>query len=200
MEPTKKIRVVFYARVSTEHEAQINAFDNQIEWYKAELLKLPEWELIDIYSDKGVTGTSAEKRPGSMQMYADAHLGRFDKIVTRELSRFARNIEEAVSYARKFARLEVSIYFLHDNIDTANAGDMTYRYASAAGMAQEESRKISDRAKDGQKSLIFDGGIVCHRHLTIPQSFCFAKIQPPLHKGAFFLSFRLRLLGLFFLF
>ncbi len=151
MEPTKKIRVVFYARVSTEHEAQINAFDNQIEWYKAELLNHPEWELIDIYSDKGVTGTSAEKRPGFMQMYADAHLGRFDKIVTRELSRFARNIEEAVSYARKFARLEVSIYFLHDNIDTANAGDMTYRYASAAGMAQEESRKVSDRAKDGQK-------------------------------------------------
>ncbi len=157
METTKKIRVVFYARVSTEHEAQINAFENQIEWYKGELLRHPEWELVDIYSDKGITGTSAEKRPGFMQMYADAYLGRFDKIVTRELSRFARNIEEAFSYARKFARRGVSIFFLNDGIDTANAGDMTLRYATVAGLAQEESRKVSDRAKDGQKISMAKG-------------------------------------------
>ena len=100
MGTTKKIRVVFYARVSTEHEAQINAFENQIEWYKGELLRHPEWEMVDIYSDKGVTGTSVKKRDGFMQMYADAYTGRFDKIVTRELSRFARNVEEAYESAR----------------------------------------------------------------------------------------------------
>ena len=157
MGTTKKIRVVFYARVSTEHEAQINAFENQIDWYKAELTRHPEWEWVDIYSDKGITGTSAEKRPGFMQMYADAHLGRFDKIVTRELSRFARNVEEAYEYARKFARHGVSILFLNDGIDTANAGDMTLRYATIAGLAQEESRKVSTRAKDGQKISMAKG-------------------------------------------
>ena len=151
MKTTKTIRVAFYARVSTEHEAQINAFNNQIEWYKAELLRHPEWELVEIYSDKGLSGTSAEKRPGFMQMYADAYHGHFDKIVTRELSRFARNAEEAFEYARKFRRCGVSILFLNDNIDTANAEDMTIRYAYTAGLAQEESRKISKRAKDGQK-------------------------------------------------
>ena len=151
MGTTKKIRVVFYARVSTEHEAQINAFENQIEWYKAELLNHPEWELVDIYSDKGITGTSAEKRQGFMQMYADAHLGRFDKIVTRELSRFARNIEEAFEYARKFTSCGVSILFLNDGIDTAKKEDMTIRFALIASLAQEESRKVSTRAKDGQK-------------------------------------------------
>ena len=151
MGTTKKIRVVFYARVSTEHEAQINAFENQIEWYKAELLRHPEWELVNIYSDKGVTGTSVKKREGFMQMYADAHLGQFDKIVTRELSRFARNVEEAYEYHRKFEQLGVSILFLNDGIDTANPENMTVSFAVMAALAQEESRKVSTRAKDGQK-------------------------------------------------
>ena len=151
METTKKIRVVFYARVSTEHEAQINAFDNQIEWYKTELLNHPEWELVNIYSDKGVTGTSVKKREGFMQMYADAHLGQFDKIVTRELSRFARNVEEAYEYQRKFEQLGVSILFLNDGIDTAKPENMTVSFAVMAALAQEESRKVSTRAKDGQK-------------------------------------------------
>jgi len=157
METIKKIRVAFYARVSTEHEAQMNAFDNQIEWYKAELLRHPEWEMVDIYSDKGVTRTSVKKREGFMQMYADAHIGRFDKIVTRELSRFARNIEEAFEYARKFAKCNVSILFLNDNIDTENSEDMTIRYAIMASLAQEESRKVSTRAKDGQKISMANG-------------------------------------------
>ena len=157
METMKKIRVVFYARVSTEHEAQINAFENQIEWYKAELLRHPEWELVDIYSDKGVTGTSVKKRDGFMQMYADAHADRFDKIVTRELSRFARNVEEAYEYARKFERCGVSILFLNDGIDTAKAEDMTIRFALMASLAQEESRKVSTRAKDGQKISMANG-------------------------------------------
>lgn len=154
---TNKTRIVFYARVSTEHEAQLNAFENQIDWYKAELLKHPEWEFVDIYSDKGITGTSVKKRKGFMQMYTDAHLGKFDKIVTRELSRFARNIEEAYEYARKFEQCGVSILFLNDNIDTANAEDMTIRFALMASMAQEESRKVSARSKDGQKTSMANG-------------------------------------------
>lgn len=91
--------------------------------------------MIDIYSDKGVTGTSVKKRDGFMQMYADAHDGRFDKIVTRELSRFARNVEEAYEYARKFERCGVSILFLNDGIDTAKAEDMTIRFALMASLA-----------------------------------------------------------------
>lgn len=157
MGTTKKIRVVFYARVSTEHEAQINAFENQIEWYKSELLRHPEWEMVDIYSDKGVTGTSAEKRPGFMQMYADARLGLFDKIATRELSRFARNAKEAFIYAEKFLDCGVSILFINENLDTSNEKDMTVNFALRASLAQEESRTISDRSKLGQGISMANG-------------------------------------------
>ena len=83
--------VVFYARVSTEHEAQLSALENQIDWYKPIMDAHPEWHLVGQYIDEGVTGTSAEKREAFMRMIADAHQHKFDLIITREVSRFARN-------------------------------------------------------------------------------------------------------------
>ena len=84
-------RIVIYARVSTEHEAQINALENQLDWYKPILEMHKEWQVVNWYVDKGITGTSAEKRPQFMQMIFDAKCGKFDMIITREVSRFARN-------------------------------------------------------------------------------------------------------------
>lgn len=88
----EKKRVAIYARVSTEHEAQISALGNQIDWYKPILAAHKEWTLVgEPYIDEGITGTSAEKRPHFMRMMRDAKKHKFDLIITREVSRFARN-------------------------------------------------------------------------------------------------------------
>ena len=91
-----KRRVVIYARVSTEHEAQLYALDNQIDWYKSILNDHPEWTLVEQYIDEGITGTSAKKRPKFMKMIRDAKKHKFDMIITREVSRFARNTVDRV--------------------------------------------------------------------------------------------------------
>ena len=85
------MRVAVYARVSTEHEAQINALENQLEWYKIECSRHSDWEIVEVYVDQGITGTQAQKRPEFLRMMEDAQKGKFDLIITREVSRFARN-------------------------------------------------------------------------------------------------------------
>ena len=94
-------RVVIYARVSTEHEAQINALENQLDWYKPILEMNKHWHVVDWYVDKGITGTSAAKRPQFMQMMEDAKKKRFDLIITREVSRFARNTVVQLKHGHK---------------------------------------------------------------------------------------------------
>ena len=86
-----KRKVAIYARVSTEHEAQLSALENQIQYYDDILNKHPDWILYDRYIDEGISGTSIKKRKNFMRMMDDAKSGRFDLIVTREVSRFARN-------------------------------------------------------------------------------------------------------------
>ena len=90
--------VAVYARVSTEHEAQLQALDYQVEWYKKVLQQHPEWKLVEIYVDQGITGTAAKKRPQFMKMIEDAKRHRFDLIITREVSRFARNTVDTLQY------------------------------------------------------------------------------------------------------
>ena len=86
-----KRNVAIYARVSTEHEAQLSALDNQVQYYDNILAMHPDWVLYNRYIDEGITGTSTKKRKQFMQMMEDAKTGCFDLIVTREVSRFARN-------------------------------------------------------------------------------------------------------------
>lgn len=93
-----KVRVCFYGRVSTQHEAQINALDNQLQWYESVLKDHPNWEKVKVYVDKGISGTQAKKRHGFMQMIEDASKGMFDLVCTREVSRFARNTLDSLDY------------------------------------------------------------------------------------------------------
>ena len=95
-----KRRVAIYARVSTEHEAQLSAIENQLDWYKPILDARPNWTLVAQYIDEGITGTSAEKRPQFLQMIRDAKKNKFDMIITREVSRFARNTVDTLQYTR----------------------------------------------------------------------------------------------------
>lgn len=149
-------RVVIYARVSTEHEAQLSALENQIDWYKPILAARPEWELVGQYVDEGITGTSAEKRPQFMQMIADAMQRKFDLIITREVARFARNTVDTLQYTRKLKEKGVEVFFINDNIKTMD-GDGELRLTLMATFAQDESRKTSIRVKSGQQTSMENG-------------------------------------------
>ena len=144
------MRVAVYARVSTEHEAQINALENQLEWYKIECSRHSDWEIVEVYVDQGITGTQAQKRPEFLRMMEDAQKGKFDLIITREVSRFARNTVDTLSYTRELKARGVDVFFINDGINTAtNDGEL--RLTIMSSMAQDESRKISERVKAGQK-------------------------------------------------
>ena len=143
-------RIAFYGRVSTQHEAQVDALGNQMQWYDNQLRYHPNWQVINRYIDEGITGTSAKKRPAFMQMISDAKRGKFDLIVTREVCRFARNTVDTLQLTRELRNFGVEVFFVSDNIWTMD-GDGELRLSIMATMAQEESRKISERVLAGQK-------------------------------------------------
>lgn len=151
-----KRQVVIYARVSTDHDAQLSALENQIDWYKPILELHPEWTLVGQYIDEGITGTSAEKRPEFMRMMDDAKKHKFDMIITREVSRFARNTVDTLQYTRMLREHGVEVYFINDGIKTFD-GDGELRLTIMATLAQDESRKTSIRVKSGQQTSMNNG-------------------------------------------
>lgn len=160
--PEKRRRVAIYARVSTEHEAQLSAFENQRTWYEDLAAHHPEWRIVERYFDQGITGTAVKKRPAFLAMLADAKNGKFDLIVTREVCRFARNTVDTLSITRELKQVDVEVYFVNDNIRTMD-GDGELRLSIMATLAQEESRKISERVRAGQaisreKGVLYGNG------------------------------------------
>lgn len=144
-------KICFYGRVSTEHEAQLTALENQMQWYDNQLLLHKNWQLVNKYIDRGITGTQAKKRPAFLQMIEDAKKGMFDLIVTREVSRFARNTVDTLVYTRKLkSENNIEVYFVDDNIWTMD-NDGELRLTIMATLAQDASRKTSERVKAGQK-------------------------------------------------
>ncbi len=152
---TRPLRVKVYARVSTEHESQINALQNQLEWYKSQIYD--NWEFdpdVDMYVDEGITGTSAKKRDAFMQMISDAKQEDcdFDIIITREVSRFARNVEETFRYTRELLEQGIGVLFISDNIWSFDkSADGIVKLSIMSSLAQSESKKVSERALAGQK-------------------------------------------------
>ena len=158
----KTRRVVFYGRVSTEHEAQISALENQIQWYYDQAEAHKNWVVLDKYIDEGITGTQAKKRPSFLRMLEDARKGKFDLVVTREVCRFARNTVDTLVVTRELKNLGIEVYFVEDNIWTMD-GDGELRLTIMATLAQEESRKVSERVRAGQhisreKGVIYGSG------------------------------------------
>ena len=141
--------IVFYGRVSTEHEAQLSALENQMQWYDDQVKYHPNWNVVGKYIDEGITGTQAKKRPAFLRMLDDARAGKFDLIVTREVCRFARNTVDTLVNTRELKDIGVEVYFVEDNIWTMD-GDGELRLTIMATLAQEESRKVSERVKAGQ--------------------------------------------------
>ncbi len=152
-------RVAIYARVSTEHEAQISALENQVQYYDELLQRHPEWELVDRYIDEGITGTSIHKREGFLRMMQDAQNKRFDLVITREVSRFARNTVDTLQQTRILKNYGVEVWFTEDNIWTMNDEDGELRLSIMATLAQNESKKISQRVKAGQM-ISFKNGVL----------------------------------------
>ena len=152
----KQRKVAVYARVSTEHEAQLSALENQKDWYKPIIAQHPEWDIVRMYTDEGITGTSAQKRPQFMKMIEDAGDGEFDLILTREVARFARNTVDTLQYTRNLKAKGVEVFFINDNIKTFD-GDGELRLTIMATLAQDESRKTSIRVKCGQQTSMDNG-------------------------------------------
>lgn len=157
------VRVSAYCRVSTDKSDQINSFEAQKSFFQQYVKNHKNWSLAGIYSDEGVTGTSVKGRQGFSQMIAAAERGEVDLIITKEISRFARNTLDSIYYTRALKRLGVSVLFLCDGINTAEA-DAELRLTILSSVAQEESRKTSERVKWGQRRQM-EKGVVFGRSL-----------------------------------
>ena len=145
-ENTRKLRVAAYARVSSNSEDQKHSFAAQNAYYSKLITDNPDWELTDIYADKGITGTSIDKRDDFLRMMEDCRKGRIDRILVKSSSRFARNAKESLEAVRELAALGVSVCFEEQNIDTAQvSGEVLI--AIFAALAQRESEAISKRRR-----------------------------------------------------
>ena len=134
------------------------ALENQIQWYEDQAKYHPNWTVLKSYIDRGITGTQAKKRPAFMEMLNDAKYHKFDLIVTREVCRFARNTVDTLVITRQLKEIGIEVYFVEDNIWTMD-NDGELRLTIMATLAQEESRKTSERVRAGQK-ISRDNGVL----------------------------------------
>lgn len=107
---TDKIKCAIYGRVSTKHEAQLSAFDNQLDWYELLLRQHPMWEVVEVYSDQA-SGTNTKSRKNFNRMIEDAMQGKFQLLITRGVCRFARNTVDSLSYVRSLNLYDVEVFF-----------------------------------------------------------------------------------------
>lgn len=157
------MRVAAYARVSTDTSDQINSLENQITYFKRYIKNNTAWEFTGIYVDEGITGTSIKRRMGFQKMLTEGCEKKFDLLLTKEISRFARNTLDSIYYTRMLKEFGVGVIFLNDGINTLDA-DAELRLTIMASIAQEESRKTSVRIKWGQKRRM-EQGVVFGRDL-----------------------------------
>ena len=153
------LRVTFYARVSSEKDEQLNSLDNQISYYRNLITDNPYWEYVEGYIDEGLSGKSTKKRESFNRMIADGKKGLFDFIITKEISRFARNTVDSLSYTRELMDYGVGVLFQNDNINTFDK-DSELRLGIMSTIAQDELRKLSERVKFGHRQAIENGVVL----------------------------------------
>ena len=153
-----KLKVASYGRVSTDKDDQLNSLDNQINYFKDMIGGVKNWTHICSYSDEGISGTQVFKREEFLHMIEDAKLGKIDLILTKEVSRFARNTIDSIKYTQLLLSYGVIVFFISDNINTIYP-DSEFRLTLMASMAQDEVRKLSERVKFGIKRSIKDGRV-----------------------------------------
>ena len=153
------LRVTFYARVSTDKDEQLNSLENQIQYYTDLIQSKVSWTYIPGYIDEGISGTSTKKRGSFLQMIGDAKAGRFDFIITKEISRFSRSTLDSIQYTQELLEHNVGVLFQNDNINTLDP-DSEFRLVVMAGVAQDEVRKLSERLKFGFRQAIKNGHVL----------------------------------------
>lgn len=150
------LRVTFYGRVSTDEERQLDSLSHQSSYFESKIKDCPKWEYVPGYIDEGITGTRADKRPQFLKMVRDAKAGLFDLILTKEVSRFARDIVDCVQTVRDLLKYEVGVLIEDINLNTME-NDAEFRLSIMAIVAQEESRKTSERVKFGYRQTMKQG-------------------------------------------
>ena len=152
----KRLRVAAYCRVSTEQEEQQGSFKNQVEYYTNLINANPDYEMAGIFSDDGISGTSTRKRPGFMAMVKACDDGKVDFLITKSISRFARNTADCLYFSRHLKNKGIPILFEKEGVNTMEAsGELLFTILSS--LAQEESRNISENVQWGIRSKFQKG-------------------------------------------
>lgn len=155
-----RLRVTAYARVSTGDEEQLSSYESQKQYYKEKIKNNPEWNYVGIYADEGISGTQDHKRNEFMKMMQDGLDNKFDVIMTKSISRFARNTLDTLKYVRILKEKNVAVFFEEENINTLEmSGELLLTILSS--VAQQESETISSHVKQGLKMRRERGEIVC---------------------------------------
>lgn len=159
------LRVTYYCRVSTDSDVQLNSLDNQLDYYETYIKKNKTWSFVDGYIEEGVTGTRADKRQSFMRMIRDAKLNKFDLIITKDVSRFARDLEDSIHYIRELKSSGVGVFFENQSLNTFDLNsELTINILF--NIAQEESKKISASVKFGYRKAISQGHVLGSSNIT----------------------------------
>ena len=154
-----KLKVGYYARVSTDKDDQLNSLENQQKYFEEMILENKNWTLTRGYIDEGISGTAVKHRTSFLKMIEDAAIGRVDLILTKEISRFSRNTVDSIKYTEYLLKNGVIVYFLSDNLNTIGE-DSEFRLTIMSSLAQDEVRKLSERVKFGINRMIKDGKLI----------------------------------------
>ena len=151
-------KVAAYARVSTNDEEQLTSYETQVKYYTEYIKNNPAWDFVEVYADEGISGTSTKRRDGFNRMVADALDGKIDLIITKSVSRFARNTVDSLITVRQLKEKSVEVFFEKENIYTLDSkGELLITIMSS--LAQEESRAISENVAWGQRKRFADGKV-----------------------------------------
>lgn len=158
------LKVAYYARVSTDKYEQLNSLENQVNYFEEFINEKSNWIYVEGYVDEGISGTSTEKRDSFNKMIKDAKEKKFDLILTKEVSRFARDTLDSLKYTRELLNYGVGVYFINDNINTLDP-DSELRLTIMTSLAQDEVRKLSERVKFGYQRAIKSGRVLGNNHI-----------------------------------
>ena len=153
------LRVCYYARVSTDKKEQQSSLENQTFYYEDFINSNPHWKYAGGYIDEGLSGMDIKKRLGFLQMINDGKAGKFDLVITKEISRFARDTLDSIQYTRELLNHGVGVFFQSDNINTLTP-DAELRLTIMASLAQDEVRRLSERLRFGYKRSVEQGRVL----------------------------------------
>lgn len=155
---SQHLRVAPYCRVSTDKDEQLTSYEAQIEYYTAKIAANPEWTMVRLYADEGITGTSTKKRKQFNKLVTDCEAGKIDLVITKSVSRFGRNTLDGLQYTRKLKRLGIGVYFEKENVNTLHMDNemiLTFFFSQA----QAESESLSGNVKWGHRKNFRDGKV-----------------------------------------